>query len=191
MLYRDCENSAHLVFQLADLRPASFASRLCSVCGICCNGVMFHHVRIQSNDSPRELNVLGLKLKHKHRELFLLQPCPAYQGSQCGIYPQRPERCQLFECRLLKRVAAGELSEAMALDKIGEVVQRATRIDQLIHAAGKTDPKKPLTKRYEKIMAEPVDPASDQEAVALRDQLKAAMEELEELLEKDFRPQSL
>ncbi|MCX6967540.1 MAG: hypothetical protein NTZ46_07120 [Verrucomicrobia bacterium] len=32
---------------------SSAASRLCAACGICCNGVMFYKVRLQSNDVPR------------------------------------------------------------------------------------------------------------------------------------------
>jgi len=166
----------------------SAASRLCSACGICCNGVMFHNVRIQSNDSPRELMAFGLKLKRKHRELFSLQPCPAYQDSRCAIYDQRPHRCQLFTCRQLKRVASGEMSEPEALEKINEVVQRAAHVNQLLQQSGKTDPKRPLAKRYEKITAEPVDLSSDPKTVELRGQLTLAMQALEELLETDFRP---
>ena len=165
----------------------SAASRLCSACGICCNGVMFHRVQVHSSDLPRELRALGLKLKHKHQEQFILQPCPAYVRAQCGIYRQRPERCQLFECRQLKQVAAGEISESTALQKIREVVQRVDHLDGLIHKAGKTDPKKPLTKRYEKVTAEPVDITFDK-AIELRNQLALAMQELQEVIEKDFRP---
>jgi len=168
------------------LLDPSAASRLCSACGICCNGVMFYRVRLQSNDSPRELIALGLKWKRHHSEEFILQPCPAHQESQCAIYLQRPERCRRFECRLLKRVASREMSEPEALEKICEAVQRAAQINQLLDESGKTDPKRPLTKRYEKITAEPVDP-SDPKAVALRGQLTLAMQELEELLDKDFR----
>ena len=148
---------------------------------------MFHCVQILSNDSPRELAALGFRLKHKHGELLILQPCPAYQGTHCAIYQQRPTRCQLFECRQLRRVASGKISEAAALEKIREAVQRVARINQLLDASGKTDPKKPLTKRYEKITAEPVDLSSDPNPVELRNQLTLAMQELEELLEKDFR----
>ena len=166
----------------------SAASRLCRTCGICCNGVMFHNVRVRSNDSPRELNTLGLKLQRKHRELLFLQPCPAHQNSQCAIYLQRPERCQLFKCRQILRVASGELSEAEALEQIHEVIGRVARVNELLENSGKTDPKKPLTKRYEKITAEPVGPFSDPPTIELRNQLELAMRELEELLQKEFRP---
>jgi len=149
---------------------------------------MFHNVRVRSNDSPRELNTLGFNLHRKHGELIFLQPCPAYQESQCTIYLQRPERCQLFKCRQLLRVASDEISEAQALEQIREVVQRVAQINELLNESGKTNLKKPLSKRYEKITAEPVGPLSDPKTVELRNRLEIAMKELEERLEKDFRP---
>ena len=171
---------------MSALTPSA-ASRLCAACGICCNGVMFYKVRLQSGDVPRELRALGLKIKHKHTEQFSLQPCPAYRESQCAIYAQRPERCGLFACRQLRRVAAGEIQEAEALEKIHEAVQRVGHLNRLLDESGKTDPKRPLGKRYEKITAVPVDPA-DPPAVELRSQLTLAMQELEALIDRDFRP---
>jgi len=149
---------------------------------------MFYKVRLQSNDLLRELKALGLKIKRKHTEYFSLQPCPAYREAQCAIYPQRPVRCQIFTCRQLKRVASGEISEAEALEKIHEVVQRVAQVNQFLDESGKTDPGRPLGKRYEKITAEPVDLSSDPKTVELRGRLTLAMQELEELIEKDFRP---
>ena len=75
----------------------SAAARLCAQCGLCCNGVMFHTVQLQPGDSAKELAALGLKLKRKQGRHFILQPCPAFQNSQCSIYAARPERCGRFE----------------------------------------------------------------------------------------------
>ena len=166
---------------------SSTAARLCAACGLCCNGVMFHHVRMQPGDAPKELAALGLKLKRKKGENYLLQPCPQYQCSQCAIYAVRPVRCRLFECRQLKRVAAGEITEAMAQDKIRDAKQRVALVESLLARSGRTDGKRPLSKRCEKIMAEPLDPSSDRETVALRHQLTHAMQELETVLNEAFR----
>lgn len=68
----------------------STAARLCAACGLCCNGVMFHTVRLQPGDVPPELAALGLKLKRKQRGDLILQPCPAYREERCSIYAQRP-----------------------------------------------------------------------------------------------------
>ena len=148
---------------------------------------MFHTVRLQPGDSARDLAALGLKLKRKKGEHYILQPCPAFRAAQCSIYAARPERCRLFECRQLQRIAAGEITEAAALEKIREVQRRVAHIDTLLAQAGTTDPKRPLSKRCEKILAEPLDASADQAATALRDQLAQAMRELDAMLDRDFR----
>ena len=149
---------------------------------------MFHKVRLLSKDSPPELTSLGLRIIYKRGEKFSVQPCPAYREAHCTIYEQRPERCRLFECRQLRLVASGEISETQALDKIREVVERVARVNELLQECGKTNLKKPLTKRYEKITAEPVDPTSDPTIIARREELTRLMQELDALIETDFRP---
>jgi Fe-S-cluster containining protein len=166
---------------------SSAAARLCAQCGLCCNGVMFHTVQLQPGDSARELAALGLKLKRKQGRHFILQPCPAFQNSQCSIYAARPERCGRFECQQLKRLAAGEITEAMASEKIHTTQRRVEQINELLQQAGKTNLKHPLSKRCEKALAEPVDLVSNQEAAAFRRQLTQAMQELNALLNDDFR----
>ena len=163
------------------------ASRLCAACGLCCNGVLFHTVQLQPADSAKELAALGLKLKRKKGENFILQPCPQYRESQCSIYAVRPQRCRLFECRQLKRIAAGEITAEMALEKIAEAQRRVAQVNELLRAAGTTDPKRPLSKRCEKVMAEPLDASADQGTVSLRSDLTRAMQELDALLDRDFR----
>jgi len=163
------------------------ASRLCSQCGLCCNGVTFHSVKLQPADSAKELTALGLRLKRKQRGNFILQPCPAFQNSRCSIYAARPERCRLFECRQLHRVAAGEISETMALEKIHEAQSRIDEINELLRQAGTTNLKHPLSKRCEKAMAELIAPASDQTVAALQSRLARASRELNTLLNEDFR----
>ena len=165
----------------------SAASRLCAACGLCCNGVMFHTVRLQPGDSANELAALGLKLKRKKRQQYILQPCPAWRESRCSIYEQRPERCRLFECQQLKRVAAREITESAALEKIRDVQRRVEHVNELLQRAGGTNAKKPLSKRCEKIMAEPFDDSSEPAAVELRAALTQAMQELDAILDQDFR----
>ncbi len=165
----------------------SVAGRLCAQCGLCCNGVMFHTVQLQPGDSAKQLVALGLKLKRKQGRHFILQPCPAFQNSQCSIYAARPERCGRFECQQLKRLAAGEITEAMAWEKINAALRQVEQINELLQRAGKTNFKHPLSKRCEKALAELIDPASNQEVAAFRRQLTQAMQELNALLNDDFR----
>ena len=160
---------------------------LCNQCGLCCNGVMFHTVRLQPADSAKALAALGLKLKRKKGAHYILQPCPAWQDSQCSIYLARPERCRVFECRQLQRVAAGEITEAAALEKIRAVQRQVAQVNALLARAGGTNPKRPLAKRCEKAMAEPLDASSDPAAIALHEALTHAMQELNAVLDADFR----
>ena len=170
--------------------PAEFsstASRLCSECGMCCNGVMFHTVRMQPADSAKALTALGLKLKRKKGANYILQPCPAFRGTCCSIYDSRPERCRLFECRQLKRVASGEITEATALERIRDVQRRVGELDELLRKCGGTNTKRALSKRYEKATAEPLHESADRATVELRARLALAMRELEAILDREFR----
>ena len=157
---------------------------LCQACGLCCNGVMFHTVRLQPADSAKALAALGLKLKRKKGRDYILQPCPAFRENQCSIYAARPERCRLFECRQLQRVTAGEITEATALEKIRGIQQRVAHLDVLLAQAGTTNAKRPLAKRCEKILAEP---PADHAASTLHDDIGHAMRELDAMLDRDFR----
>jgi hypothetical protein len=166
---------------------ASAASRLCAACGMCCDGTIFHIVRLQPGDSAKALAALGLKLKRKRKRDYILQPCPAYRDCRCAIYQDRPERCRLFECQQLRRVLAGEIPEAEAAAKIREALERVYRLLALFLLAGETNAKGPLTIRHEKILAMPLDPEEGEQA-ALRARLIREMEEFQALVEKEFRP---
>lgn len=148
---------------------------------------MFHTVRLQPGDSARDLSALGLKLKRKKGGNYILQPCPAFRGSHCSIYAARPERCRLFACRQLQRVSAGEITEAVALERIREAQRRVAEVTDLLERSGSTSPKRPLSKRYEKLMAEPLDPSSDSVVAELRSQLTRTMRELDVFLDEEFR----
>lgn len=168
----------------------SAAGRLCAECGHCCDGVMFYTVQLQPSDSPAAVSALGLRLKRKKGANLILQPCPAFCGTHCSVYEFRPERCRLFECRQLKRVASGEITEAMARERIQEVNRRVAELEALLSESGATNSRRPLYKRYEKATAAPPDPA-DPAAVAFRERLRLAMYELEALLDREFRNKPL
>lgn len=175
-----------------DDTAAEAAGRLCAACGLCCNGVMFHTVKLQAGDSRTELAALGLKLKKKQKEHYILQPCPAFKENRCSIYLQRPTRCRLFECRQLLRLAGGEITEGEALEKIREAQARVETVERLLARSGKTDPKRALSKRYDKIVAEPLhEESAEAGAIVLRGELDRAMLELNQMLNRDFRLQAV
>jgi Fe-S-cluster containining protein len=161
--------------------------RLCNDCGLCCNGVLFRTVALQRQDSATELAALGLKLKRKQGRHFIVQPCPALQGLRCSIYVDRPERCRRFECLQLKRLRGGEITETVARERIREAQRRVERLHHLLREAGKVNWKHPLAKRYEKVMAEPMDASANPKTQARRKMLTLAMTELDTLLDTEFR----
>ena len=177
--------SERKTMNLAD--DSSAAARLCAPCGMCCNGVMFHTVQLQPDDSAKRLAALGLKLKRKHGHHFILQPCPAFENAQCSIYAARPERCRKFECRQLLRLTAGEITEAAALENIHATQRLVAQLNALLLQAGRTNFKHPISKRYEKAMAEPVDPGAAPEVGELRRRLAQTMQALQARLNADFR----
>ncbi len=164
------------------------ASRLCVTCGMCCDGTLFHIVRMQPSDSVGALNVLGLKLKKKKGQNCIEQPCSMLKQQQCSIYAGRPERCRLFECELLKRLAEGTITEANAAITISEARRQVTEILDLIEKCGHHNKRQPLTIRYDRVMAQPVSDDWDPTEVKRREELKMRMRVLQCLLADEFRP---
>ncbi|MFN0078968.1 MAG: YkgJ family cysteine cluster protein [Prosthecobacter sp.] len=164
------------------------ASRLCAACGMCCDGTLFHIVRMQPTDSVGALNALGLKLKKKKGQNCIEQPCAMFKNMQCSIYAGRPERCRLFECQQLKRLAAGTITEAQAMATIHEARRRVDEVLGLIEQAGHHNLKQPLTVRYDRVMALPLSDEWEPEQVILREELRALMTGLQVLLSLEFKP---
>ncbi len=165
--------------------PVEVASRLCAACGMCCNGVMFFSMRLQPEDSARKLAALGLRAKSRSDGQHIPQPCSAHDGRQCTIYSERPQRCRAFECQQLRKVAKGILTESAAMAKIFDARTRVARVEELFHSTGDHRKNKAFATRFAAAFAPPLD--SNPAAIQVRDDLRIAMAELEELLAQDFR----
>ena len=142
---------------------------------------------MQPADQPQNLVALGLRIQRRKGRKSFQQPCSALQNGCCKIYAARPERCRRFECQQLRRLAAGTITEASALEKIRDVQQRVSRIETWLQQAGATDVKRPLSKRCEKALAEPLHSDSDEKTVTLHRELTREMAELDAILDADFR----
>ena len=161
------------------------AERLCVACGMCCNGVLFHGMAVQPEDSLRALAAKGLRAKRRDGELQFLQPCPAHDGNRCRIYRERPQRCRAFACRQLEGVFNGEIPESAAMEKILEARRRSDRVRELLEMLGDDRKTRPLATRCAGVFTPPLDPSPLAES--LREELRGAMAALEEVLAKDFR----
>ena len=155
---------------------ADAASRLCTACGMCCNGVLFEIVRLQPQDSVKELEKLGMQINRRKTEPYFKQPCRMLAGCHCSIYEQRPTRCRRFECLQLKLLAAGEITEAEVAAKIAEAKELVAQVQTLLADAGDLAEQDSLEERSRRVLAEhPESP------------LEEVMRRLRRLLDRDFR----
>ncbi len=163
------------------------AERLCGSCGMCCDGVLFHSVELQSGDQPRQLASRGVKIRKKKGVQFFLQPCSAHREDacqcSCTIYEERPIRCRRFDCRQLRGVVAGEITEESACEKIMQARNQVAQVNALIAQLGETNPNRSLAHRVANALTLP----KDVERNPLHDQLDFTMKKLEAFLQQEFR----
>jgi Fe-S-cluster containining protein len=161
-------------------------AQLCPNCGLCCDSTLFADVELRAGDDPRQLTKKGLTILQKTRtKLAFAQPCACFDGQLCTIYADRPKRCRLFECGLLKRVEKGGLTPGAALKKIAQARARAGNVRDLLRQSGQRDEAMALTHRYAEAMSAPVD-LSVPDAAEVRGELMLAVSDLMQLLERDF-----
>ena len=169
----------------ADEKTEAAVRALCPQCGLCCNGVLFADVRLQVEDDARRLALLGVSLQTRGKLTRLSQPCSCLKGNFCRIYENRPSRCRSFECRLLKRAQADEVTERAALKSIEQAKRHAENVRRILRELGDTDESVPLSRRYQRMMRQPIE-LSDGRASDLRGELMMAVAELVAVLERDF-----
>jgi len=160
--------------------------KLCPNCGLCCDSTLFADVELQKSDDVKQLAKHGLTIfqKTKTKSAFA-QSCACFDGKFCKIYADRPKRCALFECGLLKRVETGEMMANAALKKISAAKLKAAKVRGLLRQLGNEDESGALTHRYSEVMSAPMD-LSDENDVERRGELMLAVNELMQLLQRDF-----
>jgi len=166
--------------------PDDCVQTLCPTCALCCNGVLFADVRLQPGDSARKLAALGVPLKTRGAITRFAQPCSCLDGKLCRIYVDRPVRCRTFECRTLQRTLAGEITEEQALKSIRRALRFAGRVRRILRELGDTDESVPLSRRYQRMMRQPIDLSADERLADLRGELLLAVADLAGALERDF-----
>jgi Fe-S-cluster containining protein len=160
--------------------------QLCPQCGLCCDSTLFADVELYQGDDAQQFKKLGLSVHKKGRgKLAFAQPCACFDGKFCRIYDERPQRCRAFECGLLKRVEAGEMSVNVALKKITAAKARAEKVREWLLLTGHNNPSSALTHRYTEAMGAPLD-LSNEHASEHRGELMLAVSELMQLLQRDF-----
>ncbi len=160
--------------------------QLCPNCGMCCDSTLFADVELRAGDDPKRLKKLGLTIEKKTAtKLAFAQSCACFDGKFCTIYGGRPKRCRLFECGVLKRVKAGEMTPAAALKKIKAAKKRAELVRELLRQCGQRDEAMALTHRYSEVMSAPMDMSAPEEAER-RGELMMVVSELMDTLQREF-----
>ena len=160
--------------------------QLCPNCGLCCDSTLFADVELRVADDAKRLKKLGLTLDKKGQgKLAFAQPCACFDGKLCGIYADRPKRCRTFECGLLKRVKANELTPSAALKKISAAKIEVEKVRGLLRLLGQRDEKVALTHRYAEAMSAPIDLADETNAER-HGVLMLAVNDLMARLQRDF-----
>jgi uncharacterized protein len=160
--------------------------QLCLRCGLCCNGVIFGDVELQPGDDPARLTALGVPLKSRGKKTKFPQPCACLDGLRCRIYADRPRRCRTFDCRLLQRAGAGEVRIVDALKIIRATRRHADQVRRLLRQLGEQDEPLSLSKRYQRVMKQPMDLSLGDEVPRRRGRLLLAVHELTSCLGRDF-----
>jgi len=126
----------------ADAPPdgARDGSALCRRCGLCCDGTLFGHVRLEPEAEAR-VRRRGLPIIMRDGKPALRQRCPAFgaegqraEGQRveglCTIYTERPRRCVGYRCKLLDRYEVG----GVALPAASVVIARLRAMSTALRA---------------------------------------------------------
>lgn len=190
--------------KLSDRNKHQLANKLCTECGICCNGDLFKDVELRQEDDPAKLAALGLNLsgrgrssdsrtknpKSKIQNLKFRQPCTAFSDCKCKVYSNRPAHCREFECALLKATTAGAVEIPAALEIILTTRKRADSISRLMERMGDSNKTQCLSIRFRKLQRTLEANTASAEAAAKFSRLAQSVHKLNLSLEKYFYPGS-
>jgi hypothetical protein len=87
---------------------------------------------------------------------------------------------------VLQRAQKGEVNERSALKTIQATRRRAENVRRILRELGDTDETVPLSRRYQRMMRQPIDLSADERIGDLRGELMLAVAELVGALERDF-----
>ena len=165
----------------------SLTDKLCTRCGLCCDGSLFADVELAGAAEAAGLEVMGLEIEEDDADgALLMQPCAALQGKRCGIYAHRPECCRTFECRLLQDARRGTVSVEQAIEHIAETLKHVGRVRKLAAELGQREVNLPLKERYADALALADEAGANPSQARKRAELEAGMSAVERLIRENF-----
>jgi Fe-S-cluster containining protein len=167
---------------------------------LCCNGVIFADVELQSGDNAARLEAAGLPLSglkglasggskpRSSRKLKFPQPCAAFDGCRCRIYSERPVYCRGFECLLLGNVLEGRTQMSTALKTVQAARDRADIVRRLLRELGDTEESLALNTRFRRTAKKMEDSVLDSTTAEKYGELTLAVHDLNLILSESFYP---
>ena len=178
---------------------------ICLACGLCCDGTIFADLKLQPGDSTAPFALLesppsthegqqptgssaaiAEAFSRPGRATKIRQPCIAFDGCRCRIYPQRPKHCREFECLLLHGLKAGRVEKPAALEIIRTARQRADKVWRLLRELGDVDEESALSVRFRHTAKRLESGRLDEETADRYGELTLAVHDLNCLLSSAF-----
>lgn len=103
-------------------------SLLCTACGLCCQGMFHGHANVKDNEVIA-LQARGLVMLSGSRKPAFSLPCKLLESHGCSIYPERPQACRSYRCRLLDRYLAGQVDLEQGLAVVEKVKTLRDRLN--------------------------------------------------------------
>lgn len=155
------------------------ASRLCLACGMCCNGTVYDDARLDADEVDAAASAGFSTCQPASAGATFALPCHYLDGKACTIYDKwRPDVCSSYFCSLQERAAAGECTEAEALELIASTLGLRERVVSVMRP-GETF--REARARFDSLATAGAALSSEDAALAVR------MLVLERMLDQHFR----
>jgi hypothetical protein len=106
------------------------SSRLCTRCGLCCDGRLFDYAKIAEGEEPA-IRAAGLEIvRGDDCERNFRLPCKFLSDGCCTRYETRFHVCRSFRCELLRAVQMGSVGLATALATVDEAKRLLARAER-------------------------------------------------------------
>ncbi|HEY6167069.1 MAG TPA: YkgJ family cysteine cluster protein [Verrucomicrobiae bacterium] len=164
--------------------------QLCLACGLCCDGTLFHDVKLHTSDDATKLKAFGLPIRTPNAKLPISkfpQPCAALCADRtCRAYADRPLQCHVFECGVFKGLTAGRIEFPTALRLVTQARQRADKVRRLLRDLGDTAEGVSLSERFRRVQRRMESSPLDEETAECYADLTLAVHELNVLTHEKF-----
>lgn len=115
------------------IEPENTEQQICVACGFCCDGTLFHKATaLEGKSHP----LIEIETAEDGNRGFIL-PCHLFKDGCCSIYDQeRPSVCGKFRCKLLRNVAAGNVTTTEAVKRVDQAKKLKQEIFDELQALG-------------------------------------------------------